>query len=113
MFEHEDYLTPSEKAEILGMFRSGKWKRGARPQEVFAQQRALRLLAEEGLPATKLEKHVKRPTVSAVELAAMVGITVAAFFAGRWWARRKRAKKNTSVHGETNSYAVGALVLAS
>lgn len=114
LFEHEDYLTPTERAEALALFRPGKWKKGVRPHEAFADQIARFRLQEEGLPVTVRDRPFRRqPIVSVGELVALVGVSAAAFFAGRWWARHRRVKKQQSTQVRGNAYVLGALALAS
>lgn len=81
----EDSLTAREKAEALSLFRAGKLS-GNVPRRVMV----------DFAPPTHLEKFKPAPSeplVTPAQVAAGAAILVGAFFAGRWWARREKAKK--------------------
>lgn len=84
----EDSLSPKERRAALRLFRPTEleWSPSA------SAYRASKEVPEE--PRTKVERRFQpAPLVTPAKAVAGVAILVGAFFAGRWWARRQKAKK--------------------
>jgi hypothetical protein len=91
-----------------------RWAKGAfRPAKIYGSVSAMRadaLASRAAGVGSRRIARVPKPVVTPLELAALAGISVGAFFVGRWIGKRRHQPQ--AVHGAPeNPYLIGALAL--
>lgn len=92
-----------------------RWAKSAfRPAKLYGNVSAMRADALASRAAGVGSRRIARepePFVTPLELAALAGISIGAFFVGRWIGKRRRTQA-PAIHGATeNPYLVGTLAL--